>query len=153
MSWDRNSKWCQGAVLSGADYQSICHNSNYEGAIAVSHSCDIANSLEPKIEFISIKNLEKADGNLRYGKNPRKLHLPILHNAKSVFIELCAKDKIIIEKEQMSFSPSSEFELESEGVYILQSWLSARYKRHALPDSLVERLRPLMAFRVRIHAV
>jgi len=123
-------------------------------AVAISHDCDIANDNcndEPAVEFILARRLEQKDGNYTYGKNPRVLHLDYLHtgNGNIVPLKLDASEKRTVSKsllEEREIQPDQDYELTDTQVKILQSWLAARYKRPALPNSLVERLRPVFSY-------
>lgn len=112
--------------------------------IAISHDCDIANDNlddEPAVEFIFARILEQHNGNYTYGKNPRTLHLDYTHNGKQVFLELLASKKVMVQKNVLeAVQPDGAYKL-TRSQQILQSWLAARYRRHALPNSLVKRLR------------
>lgn len=151
MAWSRDTLWRQGSVLSQGDFQRVdlTETSDAGLAIAISHDCDIANdnlSAEPYVEFILGRIREKADGNCTYGKNPRKLHLEYTNAGKPVFIELIASEKRQVSKDLLeSVHPDHTYEI-AGSLQILQSWLAARYRRHALPNSLVERLRPVFIF-------
>lgn len=126
MAWSRDTLWRQGNVL-----------------------CDIANtdlSAEPFVEFILGRIREKADGNCTYGKNPRKLHLKYINAGSPVFIELLASEKSQVSKGFLeSVHPDPNYEIVGSR-QVLQSWLAARYRRHALPNSLVDRLKPALDF-------
>ena len=55
---------------------------------------------------------------------------------------LDASKKFTIPKNALNEAGSND-KLNDENKKILQSWLAARYKRHAFPDSLVSRLKPV----------
>jgi hypothetical protein len=155
MHWSRNTLWRQGSVLSNENFTAACltNPNNFDLAIAISHDCDIANDkitngmyVEPVVEFVFARIIEKQDGNNTYGKNPRILHLGCIHEGKSIVIELVALGKRILQKDVLTaFEPDESYDLYSSR-QILQSWLAARYRRHALPNSLVERLRDFLTY-------
>lgn len=155
MPWSRNTLWRQGSVLSNLNFQAagLTNPPDFDLAIAISHDCDIANDkivhgtyVEPAVEFMFARIIEKQDGNNTYGKNPRILHLGCVHQEKSTVIELVATEKVIVHKNILEiFEPDESYDLNSSRL-ILQSWLSARYRRHALPNSLVERLRDFLTY-------
>jgi hypothetical protein len=117
-------------------------------AIAISHDCDIAANLdvEPAVEFIFARILEQRDGNFTNGKNPRTLHIDYIHidykhDGQIVFFELLASKRLILHKNMLeNLQPDETYKLNTHSGQILQSWLAARYRRHALPNSLVDRL-------------
>lgn len=151
MSWSRNTIWRQGSVLLQKDFQAIglTSASNVALAIAISHDCDIANDnleAEPAVEFIFARILEQRNGNYTHGKNPRTLHLDYTHNEKPVFLELLASERLTVQKDKLkTVQPDKTYQLVGSRE-VLQSWLAARYRRHALPNSLVERLREVFSY-------
>lgn len=149
--WSRTTSWRQGSVIPKTKAVSLglINGDETEGlyAVIISHDCDIANEElqnEPDIEIIigKILNEEEKDGVFFNSKNPRKLHLEYLVDSQASFIELIASSKKVISKKDLSIhvEPDPKFNLESKGKKILQSWLACRYKRHALPNILVDRL-------------
>jgi hypothetical protein len=151
MSWTRNTLWRQGSILAHKDFQTVVPTAPADAdvAVAISHDCDIANDnleTEPCIEFIFASCQEQLNGNCTYGKNPRTLHLEYKREGEVTFLELLATRKITALKTSLiNVEPDPNYELVTSH-QILQSWLAARYRRHALPNSLVERLRPVFNF-------
>jgi hypothetical protein len=147
MPWSRNTTWRQGSVLAQKDFQAVgCTGvPDTDLAIAISHDCDIANDnldVEPAVEFIFARILEQHNGNSTYGKNPRTLHIDYKHDGQIVFFELLASKRLILHKNMLeNLQPDETYKLNTNSGQILQSWLAARYRRHALPNSLVDRLR------------
>jgi hypothetical protein len=155
MPWSRNTLWRQGSVLINSNFQTagLTNSSDFDLAIAISHDCDIANDkivngryVEPAVEFVFARIIEKQDGNNTYGKNPRILHISCIHEGESAVIELVATEKVIVHKNILEiFEPDESYDLNSSR-QVLQIWLAARYRRHALPNSLVERLRDFLTY-------
>jgi hypothetical protein len=118
-------------------------------AVAISHDCDIANDnldAEPAVEFIFARILEQRNGNYTHGKNPRTLHLDYKEDEKLVFLELLASKRLMVQKNKLeAVQPDETYKL-THSRQILQSWLAARYRRHALPNSLVDRLSDVFAY-------
>jgi len=147
MPWSRNTTWRQGSVLAQKDFQAVGLTDvpDADLAIAISHDCDIANDnldVEPAVEFIFACILEQDNGNFTYGKNPRILHIDYKHDGQIVFFELLASKRLILHKNILeNLQPDETYKLNTHSGQILQSWLAARYRRHALPNSLVDRLR------------
>lgn len=145
MLWSRNTVWRQGSVLAQNDFQAVglTDKPDADLAIAISHDCDIAHEdldTEPAIEFIFARILDQHDGNYTYGKNPRILHLDYTRNGQTIWIELIASRRAIVQKNSLEvIQPDQTYSLIT--LQILQSWLAVRYRRIALPNSLVERLR------------
>jgi len=116
-------------------------------AIMVSHDCDIANDnldVEPTVELVVGEVVKVANGNFTNAKSPRTLHLELNSGECGIYFEFEAKNKFTVNKEDLcKVLPSSEFQLSSNSKYILQDWLSMRYKRQSLPNNLDSRLKPL----------
>lgn len=148
MAWSRDTPWTQGALLSGPSLQKLHPAaSEHQVALAISHSCDIANdpAKEPNVEFVLGRLIEKRDGNLTRAKNPRVLHLTVTFAGEPVVIEMSAIDKFSILKDHLnSYLPDVALNLEPGELTILQAWLAARYKRQALPGALQDRLRDIV---------
>jgi hypothetical protein len=151
MPWSRNTSWRQGSILAPKDFQAAGLTVAPENtlAIAISHDCDIANDnlgAEPAVEFIFACRIEQQNGNYAHGKNPRILHLNYRQGEDTAFFELLASQKAIVSKSLLeTIEPDENYTLISSH-QVLQSWLAARYRRHALPNSLVERLREVFKY-------
>jgi hypothetical protein len=150
MPWTRNTIWRQGGVLAQKDFQAVglTDKTDADLAIAISHDCDIANDnldAEPAVEFIFSRILEEHNGNYTHGKNPRILHLNYIHNGQTVWIELIASKRVRVQKNSLeAIQPNQTYSLVTRQT--LQSWLAVRYRRIALPNSLVERLRSVSTY-------
>jgi hypothetical protein len=150
MPWSRNTAWRQGGVLVQKDFQAVGLTDlpDTDLAIAVAHDCDIANDnldTEPAVEFIFARILEEHNGNYTHGKNPRILHLNYTHKGQTIWIELIASRRFIVQKNALeSIQPDQTYSLITRPT--LQSWLAVRYRRIALPNSLVERLRSVSTY-------
>lgn len=151
MPWSRNTAWRQGSVLAQKDFQAVGLTDipDTDLAIAISHDCDIANGnldAEPAVEFIFARILEQRNGNYTHGKNPRTLHLDYTHDEKLISLELLASKRLTVQKDKLeAVQPDETYKL-NHSRQILQSWLAARYRRHALPNSLVDRLSAVFAY-------
>ena len=77
-------RWDQGSLLTIETVNSLVaadvlpsewKNKGY--ALVISHPCDLAadTAVEPFVEFVLATPIEQPDGNYRYGKSGRKLHL------------------------------------------------------------------------------
>jgi len=150
MPWTRTTAWRQGSVLAQKDFQAVglTNAPDTDLAVAISHDCDIAHDnldFEPAVEFIFARILEQHNGNYTHGKNPRILHLDYICNGRTIWIELLASSRVIVQKNSLG-------ETQPDQVYslitcqTLQSWLAVRYRRIALPNSLVDRLRSVSIY-------
>ncbi len=152
MLWTRETTWRQGSIISTDDLRrlGVIGEEHEVVGIAVSHDCDIANadlSAEPCVEFIIGCVVGELNGHFAYSKNPRTLHIPVENQDGIITCELQAKDKVILNKDVLyEFKPSPEIRLSRKTLNILQTWLAARYTRHTLPNSLVDRLSPVFNF-------
>lgn len=150
MAWTRDTPWRQGHVISHADFASLglIAENETDIAVVISHDCDLASDNladEPAAEVICASLIEKADGNFTHAKSPRRLHLEFDSGTAKQRIELVAHRRHIINKELLAaFQPWAPLSLPAQGLAVLQSWLASRYRRQALPDELVERLRPVV---------
>ncbi len=145
MPWSRSTVWRQGSILARKDFQvvGLPNHSEAEVAIVISHDCDIANdnlNIEPSVEFIIARIIAENDGNCTYGRNPRTLHLDYICGEETVHFELTASKKSVIQKSKLEAVSPDDSYYSSYSNQILQSWLASRYRRHALPNSLVSRL-------------
>jgi hypothetical protein len=151
MAWSRNITWRQSSILARKDFQAVgllTDAPDVDLAVAISHDCDIANDnldAEPNVEFIFARILEQHNGNYTNAKNPRVLHLEYKHDGQTIWIELIASRRIVVQKNVLEvLQPDQAYSLTTS--QILQSWLAIRYRRLALPNSLVERLRPVSTY-------
>lgn len=142
----RNTPWRQGHVLTSAAVEalSLDHNHKY---LVISHDCDLAQEkdAEPQVELIAASLVDEANANFRLGENPRVLHLSFLATGQgsAPVLQLRAVDKQCVDKGALfATNPDAAFQLEEQPCRLLQSWLACRYRRHALPNELNDRLRP-----------
>jgi hypothetical protein len=137
-------------VLDQEHFQSagLTDSADAQIAVAISHDCDIANDnldAEPFVEFIFAHTVAQPNGNYTHGKNSRTLHLRYTNEGNPTILELMASKRVTIPKILLeNIQPNQSYELDSR--HILQSWLAARYRRHALPNSLVDRLRSVFGY-------
>src|ERR1035437_717867 len=106
--------------------------------IVASHDCDIYASAqtEPFIEVIPIELIEKLDPRMTHTKNPRTLYLEahIRSGNTSRPVKMDAPNKVSILKTSIwNQNFSSPLYLDAEYLGELVDWLSARYRRAALP--------------------
>lgn len=150
--WSRDNLWRQGGLLGVDAFERLgieAPSGHCFGAIAISHDCDLANDnieVEPCVEFIFAIKVGGLNGNYRFAKNPRKLHVEIDHEGGNA-LELLATNKFSLKKEllaELEIDPNAS--LSVEDVRVLQSWLAARYRRQAMPDDFVDRLKFVFEF-------
>ncbi len=144
--WTRSMPWSQGNLLAMEDMAALgLAKADACWGVVITHDCDLANdnlALEPSVEVVLAQLVDSPDGNCRHAKNARKLHLDWEGADGLLCLELLATHKHHVAKGDLAqYEPVPGFMLPPAGKRTLQSWLAARYRRQALPDSLVERLR------------
>ncbi len=147
-TWTRETPWRQGHLLTpeaalafGFSHQ---ESPDLTCVVVISHDCDLANDalpIEPDVEVIVGRRVQKGDGNYYWAKAPRTLHIDTVHNGSGAVIELVATAKRVIPKKELaSFTPDTSYALPGKSLSALRSWLSVRYNRTAFPDAFVNRL-------------
>lgn len=110
--------------------------------VIISQSCDLARheQLEPQIEAIVSREIDRIEGNYTFAKNGRTLDLSVsVRTGTRDFTEkkhlrLQATDKIAIPKERFADkTPDPDTTMPMEAQNVLADWLSGRYSRPALP--------------------
>lgn len=124
-------------------------------AIVASHDCDIVSDKEAIVEIIPIKFVQK-DSRNTHTKNPRILHVNAVgSDEKTVCIEIDARRKTTIQKERIrGCTFCRPLVLGCETVIEFAEWLSARYRRAALPrefDRRFNRVKDKFAKLIRIY--
>jgi hypothetical protein len=147
VAWDRRTPWRQGHALKNETAVTLGLVREDEAssavAIVVSHDCDLTQSpeVEPSIEIIVGRRVAAADGNFSHAKNPRRLHLPCRENGATIYLDLRARDKRGIPKDDLAaYSPNPNITLTPENRSVRQRWLAARYRRAAFPEEFERRL-------------
>ena len=148
--WTREMSWRQGSFIASSDLMTVVSDlpEGFFGGLVITHDCDLANDadVEPWVECLPCVLIERIDGNCEYAKNPRLLHMTLEVDGVARNIQLCAPQKFSLAKSDLAkFVPVSSA-LSDKTRQVLQGWLAARYRRHAFPDELVERMRPLSAY-------
>lgn len=145
---ERKTEWRQGCALAADTAVALKlvepADRAQKVAIVVSHDCDLVQSIyaEPDVEVIAGEIVEKADGNLTFGKNPRKLSLPLERSGSAVHCILRAIDRAKVSKAELfAAAPDPTLSMSPDAKVTLQKWLAARYRRTALPDAFDKRLK------------
>lgn len=152
-NWDRSTPWRQGAILTSEAAKALRLRSDrapeHTAVVVVSHDCDLAQApeLEPTVEVIVGRFIDKPDGNYMHCKNVRCLHLPFTAGSRLCTIELEPRNRIPLPKATgqvialADFTPSLESGMTYREHRTLQRWLAARYDRAAFPDEFDRRLK------------
>lgn len=146
--WTRETTWRQGHVVPAEAVQALglIHPGVPAATcvVVVSHDCDLANddlAIEPDVEVIVGCHPAKPDGNFRWAKTPRTLHLEITTAGAPVLVELVATSKRAVSKTALAaFTHDAAYSLSGQGLAVLRSWLAVRYNRAAFPDPFVKRM-------------
>lgn len=141
----KNNGWIQGSLFLSSPKKLGIGNSNKEILyLLVTHSCNIVHipfKDEPFAEIIPAIEIANSDGNLTYGKNPRKLHVKICNNGKDTWYELAIINIAKFPKEKLSkFKPSTKYIIYDHNLRIFINWLGGKYNRATFPDSFNDRL-------------
>jgi hypothetical protein len=120
--------------------------------VIASQDCDLCCDSfeeEPIFEVVVGRRLpnESEDGNLFYGKNPRKLQLWIDTPAGRKLYQLSVHERIPAPRSFLAEAddePSGSLSLPDLDVF--RRWLGRRYYRSALPTEFNERCRPAQGF-------
>lgn len=147
-NWGRDSFWRQGCVVS---VEALCEHFDLETehgfAMCISHDCDIASdsNKEPFVEFIYANCIQQTDAQKQNARNPRTLQLNLNLFSEETQVEMLAHNKFTLDKELLAGFHSDNVEyIQQDEKDILRSWLAARYRRHAFPDELTNRIAPLL---------
>jgi len=135
----RVAGWRQGSFLQ------IFKNENQdleEGLyLIISHDCDILHHSfedETSVEVLLCLPTNTPNGNMFYGKNPRKIHFQL---NGSGYYECSMRNRYFVDRYFFtSKNPCTEIEISKETLSIITSWLAKRYNRDAFPDAFNERM-------------
>ncbi|MBI2779067.1 MAG: hypothetical protein HYX62_04695 [Gammaproteobacteria bacterium] len=145
LDWGRKSKYRQGVVLTEAVAEQALAGIGFgQRAVVISHDCDIASDTnkEPNIEVLLATVVTDENHAFLQAKNPRQLHLVFVHQGNKCVLDLRATEKRCVHKENLiDTDPDPDFLLTENNRQILQRWLAARYRRHAFPDKLNNRIK------------
>lgn len=145
LHWGRKSKYRQGVVLTEAvAAQTLAGIGADQRAVVISHDCDIACDMdkEPNIEVLLATVVTDENHAFLQAKNPRRLHLAFTHQGNKCALDLLATEKRYIAKASLiGTDPDPDFLLTDDSRQILQRWLAVRYRRHAFPDKLNNRIK------------
>lgn len=143
--WTRDTPWRQGNILTGEAAQALglAHPETPDSTcvVVISHDCDLASDalqIEPDVEVIVGRHLQKGDGNYFWAKAPRTLHVDAMKNDAAAVVELVATAKRLIPKQALAaFAPDAAYSVPGKSLSALRSWLGVRYNRAAFPDPFV----------------
>jgi hypothetical protein len=134
--------WRQGSLIPQSQHHlfAVCRAQSDERLLVLSQDCDLTNDdfqKEPKIELIILKQALELNGNYRFTKNPRELHLNGL--GESLWIVQIHRRHWVNRKKLLHLQPD-QCPLTKESINLLIRWVVRRYNRTALADELNNRL-------------
>ncbi len=145
--------WRQGSVLPAALVDVLSRDgllpwarSPDDVVIVLSHDCDVTNAslaAEPTVEFLRLTVVSTRNGNLHWGKNPRRYQFTDPHRSPPILYETSVHDRAVVPRERLiGHAPDSDGALAPESLRRLCRWVAARYVRAAFPDSFNDRVAP-----------
>jgi hypothetical protein len=149
-NYSKTNGWRQGNIIDDKSSISSLIKNSYsnksfnsllpEFLIIITQDCDIFHhnlSDEPYIDFIK-GYFQEEDGNLLYGKNPRRLQIKYDKGTIGFFIhDVFCITKDVFEK----INPKhASMNLKKEDIKQIVNWVSKRYVRAAFPDEFNNRL-------------
>lgn len=140
--------WRQGSIFHPDDILKKLLLNDEELLIICTQSCTVVSSrytTDPTVEAMVVQTLAKYNPKTfeATGKNQRKLHLEVTSNSQIKCIECDINRRFFFNRQHLlKIAPLQEIEIDTQGVSKLAGWLGRSYTRIALPDLLVERMRP-----------
>ncbi len=146
-------KWNQGSLLTIEAVNSLVdadflprewENKGY--ALVISHPCDLAADIavEPFVEFVLATPIEQPDGNYRYGKSGRTLHLDATIDDRREHFAISIHNYARVRRTDLE---PPDAQLDKQATQLVARWISRRYTRSAFPDTFNRRIdsrRPAM---------
>jgi hypothetical protein len=137
----RSRNWTQGSFVefTPEERETLALDPKVELYLLASHPCDIVLAdltKEPNVEILPVTEVKGLDGNLTFGKNPRRLE--IAHSGHFFNVDIVNKasvDRLLLAGK----SPSAQ--LNEVDRRLFASWLAARYNRPAFADEFNVRMR------------
>lgn len=144
--------WRQGHVLPDSVARSIPEFGNSLGpddlVVVVSTDCDVAAidfEKEPFFEGLIARLTQTSNGNLRHGKNPRRIQVGLLIDGLPTLFEASIDERHRVERELLADAdPDWNRRLPPNDLRCLRLWLAKRYYRTAFPGSFNERIAPVV---------
>jgi hypothetical protein len=149
-AWGADTTWRQGLVIPAAAIVWPQVKADQETAdslyVVISHNCDLVSSPsdEPYVEYIVGSQIDECKSGYVHAQSPYCLHIELIRDGAQHPVALYATRKEHIRKVDLSgHKPDPHFSIGSDELVVLQTWLSARYRRAALHDELYKRLAPV----------
>ncbi|MBS0656553.1 MAG: hypothetical protein JSR46_12310 [Verrucomicrobia bacterium] len=140
--------WRQGSIFHPGNVVTDITLAEGELLIICTQSCTVVSSrfaTDPTVEAMTVKLVTKYNPKSfeATGKHQRKLHLEVINNPQNQCIECDINRRFFFDRQHLfNLDPLQEMEIGTKGMNKLAGWLGRSYTRIALPDILVERLKP-----------
>ena len=140
--------WRQGAILDSVQLKALkqagVHEGNESIAVVITHSCDLAErqaAVETEVELLLAEEIPEVNGNLTYGKSPRRLHLAADLPGDDLRLAFDIRRRLLVPREMLLSEPPPNRNLASKDSALLARWVGKRYWREAFPDALNSRFK------------
>lgn len=143
-----NSNWRQGSTLKREllNDPSILPDDlkPADRLIIISQDCDIVHrsyKAEPFVEFLVARAVNKSDGRMTNGKNPRTLCFNAKVNDVEQIFQLSINDKYRVERQILEAgTPDNSVTIPRKTVKTIAKWAAKRYVRASFPTAFNNRL-------------
>ena len=150
--------WRQGSVLSPTHVENLLTKKflpwnikDDDLLIVLSHNCDVTKDdldLEPYVELLLLRSssLEDKDGNVHWGKNPRRYQFKDVQSNKPVLFNISVHDRVLVPRDHLiGFLPDQSRALNPENISRLTRWITNRYNRASFPDAFNDRVNKVLS--------
>lgn len=115
--------------------------------LVITQTCDLINddiNKEPYIEVVPLKKLgeNNPSSNDGYGKNARRLEIPLNIEGRTDTYVLEAKERFFVRHELLGEIKPHAFIEDQNTIDCLSDWVIARYNRTAFPEEFIRRILP-----------
>lgn len=121
-----------------------CNNGKNIYLIPILYDCALVDSCFIKEPWVQvILGVEcSGDGNFKYAKNPRKLHLPVDISGESSYLEFSSVGILQLDRETLlsNTEPCQNITWINSSKEILLDWIADRYRQATFPDSFNRRV-------------
>lgn len=146
----RQTGWRQGDLIEGECVVSLLSSSvdyidpgssRHEVLLLICQDCDLVSAdldKEPYIEFLAGRFIPSCDTSLKYGRNPRTLHIDVLSRS----VEFSIHDRFRVLKRSLCENGirDAAIPLGASDRTLILGWITKRYIRPAFPDAFNRRL-------------
>lgn len=149
----REAGWQQGSLLCRTDHATMLSaavdtppfgSEEPVCLIVINQICDlVANpDIEPHVELVCGRFVDRPDPIYRHGRNPRRIHLALSCGGNTTrWIDISIHDRVRVRKEAFGeMRPDGDTILPDQDIHLLRRWIAKRYTRPAFPDAFNERL-------------